>query len=223
MLLNRQSIGLVIFATILAVASTSAGDEWTDFHIVIDPSSPTNEETFDLRAFRWFGDSGYVRLDQSIQVTGNQIDVRTLIQDQHTQPDSFFLTVMTQGGAFFNDFGPLATGTYQVNAEIWITPWPRTSGGYLFAEGSREFTVTGLGQNAVFSGDFNGDEVVDASDYVAWRKTGGAIEDYGTWQENFGDAVGGGLAMSVAVPEPATILLLLVARGFVSRRLMFCA
>jgi hypothetical protein len=78
--------------------------------------------------------------------------------------------------------------------------------------------VTGLGQNAVFSGDFNGDEVVDASDYVAWRKTGGAIEDYGTWQENFGDAVGGGLATSAAVPEPATILLLLVAGGFVGMR-----
>jgi hypothetical protein len=58
MSLFRQPIGLLIFATILAVASTSAGDEWTDFHIVIDPSSPTNEETFDLRAFRWFGDSG---------------------------------------------------------------------------------------------------------------------------------------------------------------------
>ena len=67
---------VVVLSAVFAVASTSVGDEWDDFHITIDPSSPTDEDTFDLRAFRWFPDSGYVHLDQSISVSGNQIDVR---------------------------------------------------------------------------------------------------------------------------------------------------
>src|SRR5918996_1675657 len=111
-------VGVLVLSAVFAVASTSAGDEWDDFHITIDPSSPTDQDTFDLRAFRWFPDSGYVGIDQSISVSGNQIDVWALIQDQHTRPGSVFLTVMTPGGAFFNDFRPLAAGTYQVNAEI---------------------------------------------------------------------------------------------------------
>ena len=35
-------------------------------------------------------------------------------------------------------------------------------------------------------GDYNGDGVVDARDFVHWRKTGGSAEDYNTWRENFG-------------------------------------
>ena len=143
---QRQAIGVLVLAAAVSAASTSAGDEWDDFHITIDPLSPTSEDTFDLRAFRWFPDSGYLGIDQSVSVSGNQIDVRALVQDQHTRPGSVFLTVMTPVGAFFNDFGPLTAGTYHVSAEIWLTPWPSTSGGYLYDEGSLQFTVTGVGR-----------------------------------------------------------------------------
>jgi hypothetical protein len=206
-------------SAVISFASISAGDEWDDFHITIDPSSPTDEDTFDLRAFRWFPDSGYVHLDQSISVSGNQIDVWALIQDQHTQPDSAFLTVMTRGGAFFNEFGPLPVGTYQVNAEIWLTPWPATSGGYLYDEGSLQFTVTSAVADATLPGNFNGDNVVNASDYVAWRKTGGASDDYDDWRVNFGASASSGSAASGTVPEPANALLLLfVIAGGITRR-----
>jgi hypothetical protein len=216
----RSGLALIVLLAVISVASISAGDEWDNFHITIDPSSRTDEDTFDLHAFRWFPDSGYVHLDQSISVSGNQIDVWALIQDQHTRPDSAFLTVMTPRGAFFNDIGPLAAGTYQVNAEIWLTPWPATSGGNLYDAGNLQFTVTSAGVHATLPGNFNGDNIVNAGDYVAWRKTGGASEGYNAWRVNFGATAGGGSAASDAVPEPATALLLLfaVAGGFIMRR-----
>jgi hypothetical protein len=217
----RSDLVLVVLFAVMSIASTSAGDEWDDFHVIIDPSSPTDEDAFDLRAFRWFPDSGYVRLDQSISVSGNQIDVWALIQDQHTRPNTAFLTVMTQGGAFFNDFGPLPAGTYEVNAEIWLTPWPATSGGTLYDEGSRQFVVTSTGVHSTFPGNFNGDDVVNASDYVAWRKTPGISEGYNAWRVNFGETAGSGSAANGTVPEPATALLLSIAAGAIFRRRKF--
>jgi hypothetical protein len=204
---------LIALSAPLSLTSTSAADEWDDFHITIDPSSPTDEEIFDLHAFRWFPDSGYVGLDQSIRVTGNQIDLWALVQDQHTQPDSAFLTVMTRGGAFFDDFGPLAAGTYHFNAEIWLTPWPETSGGSLYDTGQLQFTVSNTSPHQPFPGDFNGDNAVDAGDYVAWRKSPDAlVEEQNTWRARFGQIAGNSVApespSEIAVPEPNELLLL---------------
>jgi hypothetical protein len=70
---------------------------------------------------------------------------------------------------------------------------------------------------AALAGDFNGDGVVDAADYVVWRNGLGTIfmpGDYNIWREHFGQAAGSGAAVSaaltVAVPEPSSILLLAV-------------
>jgi hypothetical protein len=93
----------------------------------------------------------------------------------------------------------------------------------------------GFQQNLVFKygqlgdavsppGDFTGDMVVDAADYVMWRKSTGTQEAYDDWRENFGAVAapagpstlvrgfvkyvtsgpGGG---SGAVPEPSCLLL----------------
>ena len=149
-----------------------------------------------------------------------------LVQDQHTRPGSVFLTVMTPVGAYFNDFGPLTAGTYHVSAEIWLTPWPSTSGGYLYDEGSLQLTVTGVGAHETPPGDFNGDNVVDASDYVVWRRADGTPENYETWRSNFGATAGNGNGSALgtpsqpAVPEPAGAILLLswAALGAWTRR-----
>jgi uncharacterized protein YjbI with pentapeptide repeats len=62
-------------------------------------------------------------------------------------------------------------------------------------------------------GDFNSDGAVDAADYVVWRKTGGAPEDYNTWRAHFGQTTGSGSVAGVnaAVPEPTTLALLMLA------------
>jgi hypothetical protein len=79
-------------------------------------------------------------------------------------------------------------------------------------------------------GDYNGDGVVDAADYVTWRRLHGSEidyhadgnddgivndDDYDVWHAAFGDDLnaGGGAAVGAAlatVPEPATIGILLI-------------
>jgi hypothetical protein len=74
-------------------------------------------------------------------------------------------------------------------------------------------------------GDYNGDGKVNAADYVVWRKNpgsfGGDPEGYEAWRANFGSmAGGGGLAgANAAVPEPAGLLLLVLATSGVA---LFC-
>ena len=73
------------------------------------------------------------------------------------------------------------------------------------------------------TGDYNNNGVVDAADYIVWRKrlgqnvtmandmTPGTIRavDYTVWRTNFGRALGAGSALGAAVPEPTASLLVL--------------
>jgi hypothetical protein len=72
-------------------------------------------------------------------------------------------------------------------------------------------------------GDYNLDGIVDAADYIVWRKSGGTPAAYNTWRSNFGRTAGSGSGAtagrrsavadlpSSAVPEPAALSLLLFA------------
>ena len=60
--------------------------------------------------------------------------------------------------------------------------------------------------SVVLLGDFNGNGIVDAADYVIWRKGLGTIytqADYNVWRNQFGKSAGGGAGISTnaAVPE----------------------
>lgn len=95
-----------------------------------------------------------------------------------------------------------------------------------------EQTITYWGDlKPALPGDYNRDMEVNAADYVLWRKrlngvpalpnSGGlpyvAASDYGFWQANFGDVAfpAPGLAAG-GIPEPATIVLLLLAIHYVA-------
>lgn len=81
-------------------------------------------------------------------------------------------------------------------------------------------------------GDYNGNGVVDMADYVLWRNGGplqnevntvGTVDasDYTAWRARFGNTSGSGSGLgSAAVPEPASLCLMLVgsAIAFISRR-----
>jgi hypothetical protein len=91
-----------------------------------------------------------------------------------------------------------------------------------------------------FQGDFNNDNVVDASDYVIWRKNNGTgttyaqgdanndgavnSADYDIWRAKFGNSItpaGSGSLVNGSVPEPGTLVLALLgmlAVGFGRRR-----
>jgi hypothetical protein len=62
-------------------------------------------------------------------------------------------------------------------------------------------------------GDFNGDNKIDAADYVVWRKdpmAHGGDNGYASWRANFGSSAGSGASLaSNAVPEPNTCLMTL--------------
>ncbi len=75
------------------------------------------------------------------------------------------------------------------------------------------FMVEIFGSNEGLDGDFNNDGSVDAADYVVWRKTDGTTDGYNLWRQNFGASLGSGsgaLASTGAVPEPASLALLLI-------------
>ena len=57
--------------------------------------------------------------------------------------------------------------------------------------------------------DFNGNGVVDAMDFVFWRKiNGGNAAGYNTWRANFGRTFGSSGTLAIgAVPEPASLTL----------------
>jgi hypothetical protein len=137
-----QMTSLIVVLAVFGIPSTSVGVWDDDIWLFTSPPLPTDEDVFDLDAGRSFPDAGYFSIDQSISVNGNEIDVWALIQDQHTRPNAVFAQHLTWCGAFFNDFGPLAAGTYEVNVHILLTPWPATSGGELIDEETLQFTVT---------------------------------------------------------------------------------
>jgi hypothetical protein len=81
--------------------------------------------------------------------------------------------------------------------------------------GGTDVVLIGLSSEALpgVPGDYNGDGFVDAADYVAWRKTpsafGGDPVGYNTWRQHFGESDGGS-GGSGQVPEPASLLLVLL-------------
>ncbi len=70
------------------------------------------------------------------------------------------------------------------------------------------------------SGDFNGNGVVDAADYVLWRN-GGPLQndpspglqaaDYNFWRSRFGATSGSAAGIAAVVPEPSTLLVAIAA------------
>jgi hypothetical protein len=70
-------------------------------------------------------------------------------------------------------------------------------------------------------GDFNDDGIVDAADYVDWRKRTGPPSDYDAWKVNFGQGSSGGAAAAFGlgtVPEPSSLLLMLMLASSAPRR-----
>jgi hypothetical protein len=75
--------------------------------------------------------------------------------------------------------------------------------------------ISPTAQRAFADGDFNRDGIVDAADFVLWRKLQGSAyvtTDYGVWKTTFGQSLGGGSGSGPpAVPEPMSASIILVA------------
>jgi hypothetical protein len=67
--------------------------------------------------------------------------------------------------------------------------------------------------NAGLTGDYNVDGVVDAADYVVWRKTNiNGAQGYTDWRTNFGSSNGGGSMAEPqsSVPEPGAVFMITI-------------
>ncbi|MEX2169660.1 MAG: phosphodiester glycosidase family protein [Pirellulales bacterium] len=85
------------------------------------------------------------------------------------------------------------------------------------SDGGERSVGTNLAVFASRSGDYNGDGVVDAADYVVWRDIGADQSGYEAWRANFG-AAGDGIGATLPVPEPSAMLLAALAICLFARR-----
>jgi hypothetical protein len=114
---------------------------------------------------------------------------------------------------------------------VWITSTPEPSTTPMsFLAISGVLTVPA----PPLAGDYNQNGVIDGADYVVWRKNlggstslpnddtpGVGLDDYTRWRTDFGQAAGSGARVNTnaAVPEPATLVMLMfAATGWFLRR-----
>jgi hypothetical protein len=103
---------------------------------------------------------------------------------------------------------PLPTSLDDSSAIIYVSS--TTSMLDIHAASTSNFGGTRLNGFALsLAGDYDGNNRVDAADYVVWRKDPASFGDaggYEAWQSNFGASIGSGRGSQSesAVPEPAT-------------------
>jgi len=89
--------------------------------------------------------------------------------------------------------------------QVWKLGWENTPGLGILAGAE-----TSIPANEGVPGDFNGDDSVDAADYILFRKKNGNEQSFNVWRSNFGNAgsPGAGQGSSTGVPEPTSLMLL---------------
>jgi cyclophilin family peptidyl-prolyl cis-trans isomerase len=154
------------------------------------------------------------------------------IQLAGTTADNQYDKLIATGGALLagrlqvqlmSEFVPVAGNSFNIFSAQSITggftsyDLPMLAAGLVWVVNQTNTGVT----LSVTAADFNKDGIVDAKDYVYWRKTNGSANDYQLWRTSQGGRQGGvffagsseigsGLGMS-AVPEPTSGLLVLSA------------
>lgn len=127
------------------------------------------------------------------------------------------------GGGFGQNMEGLALGPQLPGGDWSLLGVVDNSGG---SDPLSANTLAAFSLTPSIAGDFNGDGLVDSADYVVWRKNLGTIStqtDYDIWRAHFGQTAGGGAGTvaNVAVPEPATLMMLILAatgRNLLRRR-----
>ena len=138
------------------------------------------------------------------------------------------LSPVAGGAALFTQTGATLAGTVSASiATLRITDYGTGSS----SDGSKEYFFDDLMITTPgIPGDYNNNGTVDAADFVVWLKnqgttntlpndpTGGTIgaSQYTTWRTHFGQppGSGSGAVASAAIPEPTTLMLLMLGTSF---------
>jgi GH35 family endo-1,4-beta-xylanase len=96
----------------------------------------------------------------------------------------------------------------------------QTIGTFTLNKGTAQYSVV------IAPGDYNGDHVVDAQDYIIWRRSNGSTtdlradgngdrmindSDFDIWKSHFGVSYGSGTSLASQVPEPGSVAPLVIA------------
>ncbi len=140
-------------------------------------------------------------IDKSTGATSTVATTGIVLEDIAASPDNGIMYGVGSGSAY---------SLYQINLATGATT---IVGPSLLRPSSLAFTTL-----PGTIGNFNGDTIVDARDYVVWRKRLGLTftsADYSTWRSHFGQSTPGGGAATLnavaALPEPASSVLFVVA------------
>jgi hypothetical protein len=184
---------------------------------------------YDVFAYFWSDDDEDWRLMGGLE-NNNLIDFRRF-GSQHAEADQFenIETVSANSNdlLLYRVYLGRTEVTDGSDINVFIDDWQSLSGGAI------RTWYDGVGYSLVspispgLAGDFNVDGVVDAADYTLWRdhlgdpneasinnlgdgQNGVDDADYAVWKQHFGESANGGSGgFTGAVPEPATVLLLL--------------
>jgi hypothetical protein len=182
-------------------------------HILVEPLSFTanSNEPYQLTGYYNTTDvesSGRVSMTATLRDATLDLYLFTNAQvSRSTNNEQFILGGV--GGDFHNILEGsrseylVAGHNYELSSNNIIESNPDTDAG-ASALGNITLTI------GVAPGDYNNNGIVDAGDYVLWRKNNGS-GDYNVWRAKFGTtySVGSGsLIENTAVPEPSTLLLL---------------
>jgi hypothetical protein len=133
-----------------------------------------------------------------------------------------------EGGVFATDTNgyPILAPFTSLGAHTFVFDNRPGSGYSMGAWADVTVSVTSVGFS--LPGDYNHNGVVDAADYVAWRKSPGSFSGnpsgYNTWRSHFGNATDTNAAIdpasNISVPEPSslTFIILVVLRRRKDRR-----
>lgn len=184
--------------------------------------------------------SGLDQLESLLaDISIKRFDIEGLFDQVIASPTAYGLTNITApaapglepGAFFYNDDNIVANPE---NYLFWDSVHPTATMHAHLADAIFDFLST----PTPLSGDFNNDGLVNLADYTVWRDTLGAADeavinnagdgfagvdagDYAVWKTNLGARAAFTSASPATVPEPNTILLVVLAGLFHVRRTAF--
>jgi phospholipase/lecithinase/hemolysin len=154
-----------------------------------------------------------------------RFDVAGLFNQAIANPANFGLTNVTQAAAPGLQPGASSYNTSQIAANanqylFWDDLHPTATVHAALAQAALDLLLSP-------PGDFNHDRQVDAADYVVWRDGLGTKRtpgEYDVWRSNFGNSTGAAavIGANTSVPEPASLLLFVLAGLSFSASSMYC-
>jgi hypothetical protein len=193
---------------------TSMAAEQGSYHTVLQDATAVDVSVGELNLQ---GAASFVATYASIYQAGDWIPSLELVSHPADADlfnrNNFQLSIRKEGllpGPILPLTPPSLIGAEEAKLFLWLDsgyntrPWPYVS---IVA------TLDSLELAEQMSGDFDANGVVDAADYMMWRKSDGSQAGYDMWRTNYGRAAQSTASSSglTTVPEPSTVFLLAIA------------